>query len=95
VVLATTIGLLAGLDLGAAPERQWGVRGVDAAIGLYQRTVSPLLARSSVRCRFEPTCSHYARGALRRDGLLLGGARAAWRVLRCAPWTPAGTIDPP
>jgi putative component of membrane protein insertase Oxa1/YidC/SpoIIIJ protein YidD len=32
---------------------------------------------------------------IRRDGALVGSARAGWRVLRCGPWTPAGTPDPP
>jgi uncharacterized protein len=48
-----------------------------------------------VRCRFEPSCSRYAEGAIRKDGALVGAARATWRVLRCGPWTEAGTYDPP
>ncbi|MEZ5330514.1 MAG: membrane protein insertion efficiency factor YidD [Thermoanaerobaculia bacterium] len=65
------------------------------AIHLYQGTLSPLLAVGGVRCRFEPSCSHYAVGAIERDGALRGSWRAAKRLLRCGPWTPAGTIDPP
>jgi putative membrane protein insertion efficiency factor len=95
LLVAAVLGLLVGLDLGAAPDRQLGARATIAAIHVYQRAVSPLLAASSVRCRFEPTCSHYAVGALERDGLPVGGVRAVWRVLRCAPWTPRGTVDPP
>jgi uncharacterized protein len=95
LLLAIVVGVLVGLDLGAAPDHQLGARGAVAAIELYQHTLSPVLASSGVRCRFEPSCSHYAVGALRRDGLLVGGARAAWRLLRCNPWTPAGTVDPP
>jgi putative membrane protein insertion efficiency factor len=90
-VLATGLGF----DAASPPERQLTARGLIAAIELYQRAMSPLLSRSGVRCRFEPTCSHYAVGALERYGLVGGGRRAAWRVLRCAPWTPAGTVDPP
>ena len=26
---------------------------------------------------------------------LYGSLRARWRVMRCGPWTPAGTVDPP
>jgi putative component of membrane protein insertase Oxa1/YidC/SpoIIIJ protein YidD len=48
-----------------------------------------------VGCRFTPTCSRYAEGAVRRDGALVGTARAVWRIARCGPWTPAGTHDPP
>jgi putative membrane protein insertion efficiency factor len=48
-----------------------------------------------VNCRFKPTCSHYAEGAIRKYGALSGTGRAAWRIVRCGPWTPQGTIDPP
>ena len=61
-------------------------------IRLYQRFVSPALAP---HCRFAPSCSHYAEGAVRKYGALGGSLRAAWRVLRCGPWTPLGTKDPP
>ena len=56
----------------------------------YQYFLSPLVPPS---CRFEPTCSHYAVGALRRHGAVLGLALAVWRVLRCNPFFPGG-VDP-
>jgi len=87
--------LLAGFDLARAPERQWTARAELAAIAAYQRSLSPLLARGGVRCRFEPSCSRYAAAVIRADGALAGSARALWRVLRCGPWTAAGTLDPP
>ena len=45
------------------------------------------------RCRFEPTCSHYAADAVRQYGILRGTVLAAWRVLRCHPLS-AGGLDP-
>ena len=48
-----------------------------------------------VRCRFTPTCSHYGAGAIAKYGAWKGSWLAAWRVLRCGPWTPMGTYDPP
>jgi putative membrane protein insertion efficiency factor len=57
-------------------------RAIIAVIGLYKRFVSPLLPN---RCRFHPTCSDYTIEALRRHGLLRGGAMAAGRLLRCNP----------
>jgi hypothetical protein len=63
-------------------------------IGIYQATLSPVLGGVGVRCRFVPTCSHYAADAIRKDGALVGAARAIARVARCGPWTPAGTLDP-
>lgn len=62
-----------------------------AGLGLYKRWLSPLLPPA---CRFAPTCSEYARLVILRDGVLRGGARAAWRVLRCQPLG-AGGIDLP
>lgn len=57
---------------------------------LYQGTLGRVLAP---RCRFHPTCSEYAVQAIEMHGLLRGGLRAAWRLLRCGPWT-AGGMDP-
>jgi putative membrane protein insertion efficiency factor len=53
----------------------------------YQRFVSPALP---ARCKFHPTCSQYALDALREQGLLRGPVLAAWRVLRCNPWSHGG-----
>jgi len=61
-----------------------------APIRLYQRVISPGLPR---RCRYEPTCSHYAVDAVREYGILRGAVLAAWRVLRCNPFS-AGGLDP-
>ena len=44
-------------------------------------------------CRFRPTCSDYAIAALGKYGLLKGGLKAIWRVLRCHPWSKGG-YDP-
>lgn len=66
------------------------VEFVILAIRMYQFGVRPLLIGS---CKFCPTCSEYAVIALRRHGLLRGGALAARRLLRCRPFTTGG-IDP-
>jgi putative membrane protein insertion efficiency factor len=68
------------------------VRGMVAAaltapIRLYQRFISPLLPR---RCKYEPTCSAYAVEAVRAFGPLRGGVLAAWRLLRCNPFSHGG-----
>ena len=69
--------------------------GLLAVIELYQATLSVRLGRGGARCRFQPTCSHYGAAVIRRHGALVGGVKTAWRILRCGPWTPAGTEDPP
>jgi putative membrane protein insertion efficiency factor len=60
-------------------------------IRLYQKTLSPLLGPC---CRFEPSCSAYAAGALKKHGLLRGLAKAIYRVARCNPLCKGG-YDPP
>lgn len=56
----------------------------------YQVLVSPLLPPA---CRYTPTCSEYAVGALERHGALRGSYLAARRLLRCHPFR-AGGHDP-
>ncbi len=41
-------------------------------------------------CKYHPSCSQYALGALKKDGLAKGSAKAVWRVLRCNPWSHGG-----
>jgi putative membrane protein insertion efficiency factor len=60
------------------------------AVRVYQLTLRPLIGS---HCRFEPSCSHYAIAALKTHGAVRGSLLAAWRVLRCNPWT-AGGYDP-
>jgi putative membrane protein insertion efficiency factor len=62
---------------------------VISPIRLYQRLISPLLGP---RCRYHPTCSAYAVDAIRSFGILRGLVLAAWRVVRCNPWS-LGGID--
>ncbi len=58
-------------------------------IRVYQR-VSKYKPRS---CRYEPTCSEYAAQAILEHGSIKGIGLAAWRLLRCNPWS-AGGFDP-
>ena len=44
-------------------------------------------------CKYEPTCSHYAEEAIRTWGPVRGTALAAWRLLRCNPFSRGG-YDP-
>jgi putative membrane protein insertion efficiency factor len=57
-----------------------GIRG-------YQRFISPL---SAPRCRYYPSCSAYALGAVRTHGPVKGFLLAVWRLLRCNPWSQGG-----
>jgi putative membrane protein insertion efficiency factor len=61
-----------------------------APIRLYQRAVSPLMGR---HCKYHPTCSAYAVQAIKSYGILRGSVLAAWRLLRCNPFSHGG-YDP-
>jgi putative membrane protein insertion efficiency factor len=66
-------------------------RAAIALVLAYQRLVSPLLPRpAGGRCKYHPSCSQYAIDALREFGLLRGLLLAAWRLLRCNPWSRGG-----
>jgi putative membrane protein insertion efficiency factor len=83
------------LDLRRPPSSQWSTAAAVGSIHLYQATLSPIYARLGVQCRFTPTCSHYGEAVVKKFGVVRGGWMAAKRILRCGPWTPMGTIDPP
>jgi len=59
-------------------------------IRLYQRLISPALGQ---RCKYYPSCSEYAVQAIRTFGILRGLILAAWRLLRCNPFSHGG-FDP-
>lgn len=59
-------------------------------VKIYQKLISPLFPPS---CRFYPTCSNYAIDAFKKYGVLKGGTKAIWRILRCNPFNKGG-YDP-
>ncbi len=59
-------------------------------IRLYQHTISPVLGS---RCKYYPSCSQYGADAIGSFGILRGLVLAAWRLLRCNPWSHGG-FDP-
>ena len=61
-----------------------------ALLRLYKLILSPLLPAA---CRYEPTCSVYAREAVERHGALRGTIMAARRLARCHPFREGG-YDP-
>jgi len=67
------------------------VRAVAVApIRAYQRVISPALGP---RCRYAPSCSDYAVDAIREHGVARGIVLAAWRLVRCNPFSRGG-LDP-
>ena len=95
LALLALMVLLVFADLQRAPADQLMARAVVGGIHLYQATLSRVYARAGLQCRFSPTCSHYAEACIRQFGLARGGWLATKRILKCGPWTPFGTLDPP
>jgi hypothetical protein len=65
-------------------------RLILALLATYKRILSPLFGS---RCRFDPSCSDYARVAIARFGAARGGVLAMWRLARCQPLCDGGS-DP-
>lgn len=61
-----------------------------ALVRAYQLLLSPVMPAS---CRFTPSCSAYALGALARHGAIKGSWLATKRICRCHPWNDGG-YDP-
>ena len=61
-----------------------------ALVRVYQYLVSPMFGQ---RCKYYPSCSNYAIEALRVHGVVRGAGFAAWRLLRCNPFSNGG-VDP-
>ncbi|HMH22603.1 MAG TPA: membrane protein insertion efficiency factor YidD [Puia sp.] len=61
-----------------------------ALIRVYQWVISPLIGP---KCRFTPTCSHYAIEALKKYGIFKGAWLSLKRIARCHPWGGHG-VDP-
>jgi uncharacterized protein len=54
----------------------------------WRRTFGLLVPAGT--CKYHPSCSTYALEALHELGLVRGSIVAAWRLLRCNPWSHGG-----
>ncbi len=41
-------------------------------------------------CRFYPSCSSYTTTSIQKYGVVAGGLKGAWRIVRCNPWNKGG-----
>jgi putative membrane protein insertion efficiency factor len=94
VAVTAVMVVLIVLDLRRPPSAQWSTAAAVGGIHLYQATLSRVYDRMGTQCRFTPTCSHYGEEVVKRFGVVRGGFMSVKRILRCGPWTPAGTVDP-
>jgi len=92
-LVAVVLFLLQTVDLFRPPEDQLSGRLLVAAVHAYQVVGHRVIPRG--QCRFSPTCSSYAEVVIREHGAVKGGWLTATRLLRCGPWTPQETKDPP
>ncbi len=53
---------------------------LSAGMYVYQRCVSPVIARS---CAYSPSCSGYSKALIKEYGLLKGSVCTADRLMRC------------
>ncbi|MGL1886971.1 MAG: membrane protein insertion efficiency factor YidD [Reichenbachiella sp.] len=56
----------------------------------YQYSISPMFPSS---CRYNPTCSHYMKEAIKKHGVLKGFNLGFKRIGKCHPWGGSG-YDP-
>lgn len=63
-----------------------------ALLHAYRSVVSPLYGDV---CKYYPSCSAYAVGAVQQHGLVKGSALSAARLARCHPWAAGGVDDVP
>ena len=92
ILLLGAAALLAAESL-LPPRCQISARACLAAIDAYQAAGSPVARACGVRCRYTPTCSHYAEDAIAHYGTVGGAVRTAGRLWRCSPWGGCG-YDP-
>jgi putative membrane protein insertion efficiency factor len=75
---------------GAAAVGRAVIAVLVGFIRIYQYAISPMFGQ---RCKYYPSCSSYAVGALREHGVFKGLGLAGWRLLRCNPFSNGG-FDP-
>jgi len=65
---------------------------VVALLRLYRAVISPMYGDV---CRYYPSCSAYALGAVQQHGVVVGGFLSTRRLVRCNPWAAGGVDDVP
>ena len=59
---------------------------------VYRAVISPLYGDV---CRYYPSCSSYALGAIQQYGVVRGVVMGSLRIARCHPWAAGGIDDVP
>jgi len=74
-------------------EQQNLGHGARVVLRLYKLSLSPIFAAFGARCRYHPTCSEYAAGAMSHHGVWAGTWMSLARLARCHPFGGSG-MDP-
>jgi len=93
IILSIATGLLA-VDLLRPAAEQFSSKILLAAIDFHSEHLSSILNRTGAKCKFEPTCSDYAREAILKHGAFRGSILAVKRLARCTPLSEDGGYDP-
>ena len=70
------ISLLSAAELGTSTINNGGM----LMLGVWRNYISPI---DGPRCPFRPTCSEYARQAIKKYGIVKGTVMASERLQRC------------
>lgn len=62
-------------------------------IEFYKKAISPWFRMHGVHCKYEPTCSEYAKQAIEKYGAIKGTLLGIKRILKCNPISKGG-YDP-
>ncbi|WP_413816753.1 membrane protein insertion efficiency factor YidD [Microbacterium sp. BG28] len=98
-VVSTSTLPMASVGEATMPEHGW-FRAIpllprNIMLGLlhgYRATISHTYGDV---CKYYPSCSAYAVGAVQQHGAVKGAALTAARIARCHPWAEGGIDDPP
>ncbi|MCG2714121.1 MAG: membrane protein insertion efficiency factor YidD [Candidatus Omnitrophica bacterium] len=63
----------------------------QALITAYQKYIRPAIPAT---CRFEPSCSEYAKQAILKYGIIKGVFKGITRICRCHPFCSRSSYDP-
>jgi len=62
-------------------------------IEFYKKHISLFLEKNGIKCKYYPTCSEYAKQALKKYGIIKGGFFSIKRIIKCNPFSKGG-YDP-
>ncbi len=60
---------------------------------IYKKTISPIISKCGIHCKFYPTCSEYMIQAIQKYGVIKGILLGIKRILKCNPFSKGG-YDP-